>query len=105
MGEDDRVFLFLQRIDRMNQWRIGRPFKFRDEIGYLFIEVICRGFNLVCIGQTFGHAVYIFAGNRADAIFNFEGLTDPPTIFPIDEFFAQIGLQRCYVVYIGVLIL
>ena len=52
----------------MDERRISGPFKFRNEIGDLLIEVVCRGFDFIILLKAFGHAIEVFAGNSADAV-------------------------------------
>ena len=85
MREDNGVFLFLQRVNSMNERGIGRPFEFRDKVGDFGVKVIDGRFDVVRIFETaLGRG-----WDSANAILNFEGLANPAAIFPIDEFLTH----------------
>ena len=86
MGEDNGVFLFLERVNRVDKRGIGGPFKFRDKVRDFVIKMVRRGFHLVSIVETTLRLTW----DSADAILNFEGLANPAAIFPIDEFLTHI---------------
>lgn len=51
VGENDRVLLFLELVDRMDQGGLGRPFHRRDDVLHAVVEMIRGGPDLVRIRQ------------------------------------------------------
>ena len=83
VGEDDRVFLGFERVDRMHERRVSGPFKFGNKLGDQRVEMIRRGFDLIRVGE----GVILRHATRygADAVLDLQCLSDPLSVFPVGQ--------------------